>query len=199
MFTRVCKEFGRPPRLRTDHGGPFATNTVGRRAQLSAWWVRLGLRPECIEPGKPHQNGRHARRHRPLNADTTRPPGTHLRAQPQPFHRFRKACNHAPPHEALARRTPAVAYAPSPRKRPHQLPPLEAPDRFEVRYVSANGGIRWHQQGGNVAPVCVGAEVGLEDMDDGVWNVSCGPLNLGRRLARHLRIADASGSLTRRR
>jgi hypothetical protein len=26
---------------------------------------------------------------------------------------------------------------------PDRLPPLEYPDRFEVRYVSANGGIRW--------------------------------------------------------
>jgi len=27
---------------------------------LSAWWVRLGILPELIEPGHPEQNGRHA-------------------------------------------------------------------------------------------------------------------------------------------
>jgi hypothetical protein len=27
---------------------------------------------------------------------------------------------------------------------PAKLPALEYPDRFEVRYVSANGGIRWN-------------------------------------------------------
>ena len=38
--------------------------------------------------------------------------------------------------------TPAAFYESSPRKMPNKLPPLEYPDRFEVRYVSANGGTR---------------------------------------------------------
>ena len=37
-----------------------------------------------------------------------------------------------------------LRYEPSPREMPNKLPPLEYPDRFEVRYVSANGGIRWN-------------------------------------------------------
>jgi hypothetical protein len=36
---------------------------------------------------------------------------------------------------------------------PDRLPPLEYPDRFEVRYVSANGGIRWNSRWVNVSPV----------------------------------------------
>lgn len=46
------------------------------------------------------------------------------------------------------------------------------PDCFEVRYVSANGGIRWNKSWINVSIVCVGEYVGLEEIDDGVWNVS---------------------------
>jgi putative transposase len=199
VFTRVFKEFGLPQRIRTDNGVPFATNTLGRLSQLSAWWVRLGILPEFIEPGKPHQNGRHERMHRTLKADTTRPPGTNLRAQQQKFNLFREEFNHERPHEALDMRTPAAAYELSPRKMPHTLPPLEYPDRFEVRYVSANGGIRWHHQWVNVSHVCVGAYVGLEEIDDGVWNVYFGPLKLGRLLERYLRIEDAYGRLKRRR
>jgi putative transposase len=199
VFTRVFKEFGLPQRIRTDNGVPFATNTLGRLSQLSAWWVRLGILPEFIEPGKPHQNGRHERMHRTLKADTTRPPGTNLRAQQQKFNLFRDEFNHERPHEALDMRTPAASYEPSPRKMPHKLPPLEYPDRFEVRYVSANGGIRWHHQWVNVSHVCVGAYVGLEEIDDGVWNVYFGPLKLGRLLERHMRIEDAYGRLKRRR
>ena len=75
VFTRVFKEFGLPKRIRTDNGVPFATNTLARLSQLSAWWVRLGILPEFIEPGKPQQNGRHERMHRTLKAETTRPPG----------------------------------------------------------------------------------------------------------------------------
>ena len=82
---------------------------------------------------------------------------------------------------------------------PHKLPPLEYPDRFEVLYVSAHGGIRWNRQGVNVSITCAGEDIGLEEIDDGVWNVDFGPLTLGRLLARHLRIEDAYGRLTRHR
>jgi putative transposase len=40
VFTRVFKEFGLPQRIRTDNGVPFATNTLARLSQWSAWWVR---------------------------------------------------------------------------------------------------------------------------------------------------------------
>jgi transposase InsO family protein len=199
VFTRVFKEFGLPQRIRTDHGVPCATTTRGRLSPRSARWVRLGLLPECIEPGKPHQNGRHERRHRTLKADTTRPPGANLRAQQQQFTHFRAAFTHERPHEALDMRTPAACDDPSPRKMPPKLPPRESPDRFAVRDVSATGGSRWNRHWVNVSHVCAGAYVGLEDIDDGVWNVYFGPLKLGRLLERHLRIEDAYGRLTRRR
>jgi putative transposase len=68
VFTRLFREYGLPRRIRTDNGVPFATNTLARLSQLSAWWVRLGIFPEFIEPGKPQQNGRHERMHRTLKA-----------------------------------------------------------------------------------------------------------------------------------
>ena len=199
MFTRVCKAFGLPQRIRTDNGVPFATNTLARLSQLSAWWVRLGIVPEFIEPGKPPQNGRHERMHRTLKAETTRPPGATLRAQQRKFNFFREEFNHERPHEALDRRTPAAYDEPSPREMPNTRPPLEYPDRFEVRDVSANGGIRWNSQWVNVSITCAGEYVGLEDIDDGVWNVDFGPLKLGRLLERHMRIEDAYGRLKRHR
>src|SRR5216684_3633849 len=55
----------------------------------------------------------------------------------------RQEFNHERPHEALDEDTRAASYTPSPRPLPDRLPPLEYPDRFEVRYVSANGCIRW--------------------------------------------------------
>jgi putative transposase len=199
VFPRVFKECGLPQRIRTDNGVPFATTTLGRLSQLSAWWVRLGILPEVIDPGQPPQNGRHERLPRTLKADTTRPPGATRRAPQRKFNHVRAAFNHERPHEALDRRTPAACDEPSPRKMPHTLPPLEYPDRFAVRYVSAHGGIRWTHQWGNVSHVCVGAYVGLEEIDDGVWNVYFGPLKLGRLLERHMRIEDAYGKLKRHR
>ena len=85
----------------------------------------------------------------------------------------------------------------SPEFPPNKLPPLEYPDRFEVRYVSANGGIRWNSQWVNVSITCAGEYVGLEEIDDGVWNVYFGPLKLGRLLEKHMRIEDEYGRLKR--
>jgi transposase InsO family protein len=199
VFTRVFKEFGLPRRIRTDNGVPFPTNTLARLSRLSAWWVRLGVLPELIEPGKPQQNGRHERMHRTLKAETTRPPAATLRAQQRKFNAFRQQFNHERPHQALDQQTPASQYRPSTREMPERLPPLEYPDRFEVRYVSANGGIRWRSDWVNVSIVCAGEYVGLEEIDEGVWNVYFGPLKLGRLLERHMRIEDAYGRLRRRR
>jgi putative transposase len=199
VFTRLFKQYGLPLRIRTDNGVPFATNTLARLSSLSAWWVRLGVMPELIEPGKPQQNGRHERMHRTLKAETTRPAAATLRAQQRKFNRFRQEFNTERPHEALEMRTPAACYQPSSRPMPDRLPPLVYPDRFEVRYVSYNGGIRWNRDWVNVSIVCAGEYVGLEEIDDGVWNVYFGALKLGRLLERHMRIEDAYGRLKRHR
>src|SRR6266403_4578472 len=198
IFTRLFHEYGLPTRIRTDNGVPFATTALGRLSTLSAWWVRLGIRPELIEPAHPEQNGRHERMHRTLKAETTRPAAGSLAAQQRRFNIFREEFNHERPHEALDQETPAACYAPSPRPMPDRLPPLEYPDRFEVRYVSANGGIRWSSRWVNVSTVCIGEYVGLEEIDDGIWNVYFGPLRLGRLSERHMRIEDEYGRLYRR-
>ena len=197
VFTRLFKEFGLPRRIRTDNGVPFATNTLARLSSLSAWWVRLGVLPELIEPGKPQQNGRHERMHRTLKAETTRPPANTCRGQQRKFDRFLHEFNFERPHEALDMQTPASLYEPSLRPMPDKIPPLEYPDRFEVRYVSANGGIRWNKDWVNVSITCVGEYVGLEEIDDGIWNVYFGALKLGRLHERHMRIEDAYGRLKR--
>jgi putative transposase len=198
VFTRLFKEYGLPQRIRTDNGVPFATNTLARLSSLSAWWVRLGILPEFIEPGKPQQNGRHERMHRTLKAETTRPPAASLAAQQRRFNVFREEFNNERPHEALDMQTPATLYRPSIREMPEKLPLFEYPDRFEVRYVSANGGIRWGRDWINVSTVCIGEYVGLEEIDDGIWNVYFGPLKLGRLNERHMRIEDQYGRLKRK-
>ena len=65
------------------------------------------------------------------------------------------------------------------------------------RYVSAHGGIRWQHDWVNVSTVCAGDYIGMEEIDDGVWNVYFGPLKLGRFLECHPRIEDAYGRLLR--
>jgi transposase InsO family protein len=199
VFTRLFKEYGLPTRIRTDNGVPFATTTLARLSALSAWWVRLGVMPELIEPGKPQQNGSHERMHRTLKDETTRPPAGNLSAQQRKFNHFREEFNHERPHEALDQQTPASQYQPSSREMPNKIPPLEYPNRFEVRYVSANGGIRWNKHFVCVSSVCIGEHVGFEEIDNGIWNVYFGPLKLGRFDERNMRIEDQYGKLKRQR
>jgi len=198
VFTRLFKEYGLPRRIRTDNGVPFASATLGRLSRLSAWWVKLGVLPEFIEPGKPQQNGRHERMHRTLKDETTKPPAANSRAQQRKFNAFRREYNDERPHEALDMRTPAQLYQSSPRPMPDKLLPLEYPDRCEVRYVSANGGIRWRKQWVNVTSAVIGEYVGLEEIDDGLWDVYFGAMKLGRLHERHMQIEDHLGRLKRR-
>ena len=198
MFSRLFKALGLPPRLRPDHGVPLATTPLARRSPLSAWWVRLGLLPEVIEPGQPQPHGRPDRLPRTLNAATTRPPAATQRAQPRTFDRFRQACNCERPHAARDLPPPAASDEPSPRALPNKLPPLADPDRLEGRAVRATGGLRWHHQGGNVSTTCAGEDVGLEEIDTGVWHGDVGPLKRGRLLERDRRLEDADGRRKRR-
>ncbi len=46
--------------------------------------------------------------------------------------------------------------------------------------MSANGGIRWQARWVNVSHVLGGEYVGLEEIDDGEWDLYFGPLKLGR-------------------
>jgi len=199
VFRRLFQEFGLPELIRTDNGVPFATCALARLSQLSVWWIRLGIYPELIQPSHPEQNGRHERMHRTLKAETTRPAAGHRSSQQRRFNVFRDEFNQHRPHEALGQDTPASRYRPSPRSFPAKLPSLDYPSHYETRLVSRNGGIRWSSQWVNVSHVLGGEYVGLEEIDDGIWDVYFGRLNLGRFHERTLRIVDALGRSERRR
>ena len=54
-LTAVFREYGLPERLRSDNGSPFASAGAGRISRLSAWWLRLGIGLERIDPGRPQR------------------------------------------------------------------------------------------------------------------------------------------------
>lgn len=197
VFRRLFKAYGLPRAIKSDNGVPFATNTLGRLSRLSAWWVRLGITPMLIEPGKPQQNGRHERMHRTLKYEATIPPSANQRTQQRRFNIFRREFNEIRPHEALGQDCPASLYRPSERQMPDRLEPLEYPAHFEVRYVSANGGMRWKRRWVNVSQTCVGEYIGLEEIDVGTWNVYFGSFKIGRFHEKHMRIEDQYGRLKR--
>jgi len=198
VFLRLFREYGLPRIIRTDNGVPFATTALGRLSRLSVWWIRLGIYPELIEPAHPEQNGRHERMHRTLKAEATRPPRANLAAQQRRFNAFTTEYNEQRPHEAIGQRAPAALYRRSPRRVLDRLQPIEYPAHYEARLVSRNGGIRWNSHWVNVSHVLSGEHVGLEPIDDGLWDVYFGPLRLGRLHERQLAIEDSLGRKQRR-
>lgn len=179
-FICLFRQYGLPERIRSDNGVPFASTARGGLSRLSLWWIKLGILPERIEPGKPQQNGRHERMHLTLKEAATRPPSANMKAQQQRFDAFRAEYNEQRPHEALGQKTPASHYSKSHRPYPEHLPELHYPDYFEVRKVSSNGVVYWHNKMVYVSNLLKGELVGLEQIDDGIWQVYFGPVTLGR-------------------
>jgi putative transposase len=114
------QEFGLPDAIRSDNGPPFASTGAGGLTRLSAWWLKLGLRLERIEPGKPQQNGRLERVHRTLE-EVVGSPAKNASAQQRPLDHLRHDYNDVRPHEALGMRVPADAYQRSKRRYPCKL------------------------------------------------------------------------------
>jgi len=171
VFTRVFQEHGLPDRIRTDNGTPVASTALNRLSALSVWWMKLGIRPELIEPASPQQNARHERMHRTLKAGATRPPKATLRAQQRRFNTFCLEYNTERPHEALHGKPPAAVYRPSRRVFPARIPGPEYPSHYGTRYVSTNGGVRFHRRYVTLAPALIGEHVGFEEVADGRWAV----------------------------
>jgi len=198
-FTRLFREYGLPQVIRSDNGAPFASTAIGRLSRLSVWWIKLGIFPELTEPASPQQNGRHERMHKTLKQATTHPPAANFLAQQDLFDSFREEFNNVRPHEALDQETPASQYISSSRPFPKRLPKMEYPAHYERRLVSHNGGIRWHHRWVNVSKVLMEEHLGLEEVDDGIWNVYFGPMQLGQFDERSNVIEDALGHKDRHR
>lgn len=198
-FERVFREYGLPERIRTDNGAPFASNGLARLTRLSVWFVKLGIWPELTEPAHPEQNGTHERMHRTLKDETTRPPGANLKSQQRKFDRFVREFNEDRPHEGIGMKRPAELYEASSRPYPHRIPAVEYPGHYEVRRVSANGGVRWKKGWLNISHPLIGEDIGMEEIEDGVWDVCFSFLVLGRFHERDGKIYGAFYTHRRRR
>lgn len=168
-FEWVFREYGLPAAIRSDNGAPFASLAVGGISQLSKWWIRLGIKPERIRPGKPAQNGRHERMHRTLKQDVA--PQANVNQQQRCYDAYREEYNCQRSHEALNRRTPASVYQSSPRPYPAKLPEIEYGSGVTVRQVRHNGEIKWGGELIYVSEVLAKEPIGLTPIDDGTWDL----------------------------
>jgi hypothetical protein len=141
--------------------------------------MKLGIRPERIDRGKPQQNGRHERMHRTLKQETAEPPRKTLRRQQEAFDQFRQEYNHDRPHEGIEMKTPGDLYGPSCRRYPEVLrAPEYSADRI-VRTVGSCGRIRWCGERVFITKVLSNDPIGLEGVKDGVWKLWLGAYPIG--------------------
>ncbi len=187
VFRRTFREYGMPRRIRTDNGVPFASTATAGLSRLSIWWIRLGILPERIEPGKPQQNGSHERMHQTLKSAATRPPSRTLRAQQRRFNQFQREYNNERPHESLGQETPDSQYEVSPRPYPEKLPEIVYPSYYAVCRVNKSGLLYWQGLRIYVGNVLEGQEVGFCQVADGIWQGYFGPIQLGQVNLRDVR------------
>ncbi len=171
IFEAAFREHGLPQAMRSDNGAPFASRAVAGLSRLSVWWMKLGIRPERIEPGHPEQNGAHERMHRTLAEETAAPPAYDARGQQRAFDRFRRMYNEERPHLALAMSTPSEVYEPSPRAYPARVPEPEYGSAMKVRRVHEHGQFWWNAERVFISEVLWGERIGLLPVDDRYYRV----------------------------
>lgn len=179
VFDAVFREYGLPRVIRSDNGVPFASRGLGGISRLSAWWLKLGIVPERIEPGHPEQNGRHERLHRTLKKETARPSAPTLLQQQERFDAFRVQYNQERPHEAIDLKRPAELYCSSTRPYDGTTPEPSYPLHDLVRRVAHGGSLLLHRTRFQLGRALDGELVGLRELDDGRWLVSFTHVDLG--------------------
>lgn len=167
VFERLFRDHGLPHAMRCDNGPPFGSEGAGGLTRLSAWWLKLGVRPHFIRPASPQDNGRHERMHRDLKAQTSRPASATLGAQQARFDQFRRHYNEERPHEAIDQVTPASLWRPSRRPMPERFQEVWYDANHDTRRVLASGDIKWRQDRVFIGEALAGELVGVVDGDDG--------------------------------
>jgi putative transposase len=184
VLRALFREVGLPEAIRTDNGAPFASTALHGLSALNVWWMQLGIVHQRIPPASPQQNGTHERMHRELKRETTRPAAATRCAQQRRFDAFRQRYNEDRPHEALGDQTPASQWQPSPRPYPEQRPQPAYPAALEIRRVSTAGMFHLHGRAFFLSETLQGEDIGLEEIQDGIWNIVYYRTLLGR-LDRH--------------
>jgi hypothetical protein len=116
--------------------------------------------------------------HLTLKQETTRPPRENLIGQQEEFDKFIKIYNYERPHEGIANKYPSEIYKESPRvyKEPE---PLSYPLHDQTITVTQCGRVCAKGLKVSLSRAFAGQDVGIKEMEDGIWVVSFLGYDLG--------------------
>lgn len=178
-FERIFSFYGLPRVIRVDNGAPFGACGALGLTRLSAWWLKLGIRVEFIEPGHPEQNGAHEQVHRVYKAETLQPAARTVKGQHRRSQKWKEEYNRERPHAGIGMRPPAQIYRKSTRKLPKQRKPWTYPKTWSTRLVKGQGMISWKGRGRFIGEAFERERIGLIRSGPSAWKVYFGPHLIG--------------------
>ena len=121
-FLATAADYGLPASTLTDNGMVYTTRLAGGRGGRNAFEHQLhalGITQKNGSPSHPQTQGKIERFHQTLKRWLNGQPRAHtLKDLNEQLDKFRQIYNHERPHRALGRRTPAAAYAATPKAAP---------------------------------------------------------------------------------
>jgi transposase InsO family protein len=131
-FLSLVEQHGAPASTLTDNARIYTARFGGGRNAFEYLLPILGVRQKNGSPGHPQTQGKIERFHQTLKRWlAARPPVSTVAQLQQQLDQFQEHYNHQRPHRALARRTPAQAYAVTPKALPAESRPT---GHYRIRF-----------------------------------------------------------------
>jgi transposase InsO family protein len=172
-LSRTFERYGMPQEILIDNGPPWGKDFEHRHTKLTAWLMRLGIKPIHGRPYHPQTRGKNERFNGTLAREGIG--DRHFRNLAEAQRRFdawRHIYNYERPHQGIGDEPPASRFRSSTRRFPAKLPPIAYGPDCLVRRVQDDGRISWGNRNIFVSSAFAGEPIGLRPTGrDGIFDV----------------------------
>jgi len=172
-FLSLFREHGLPRAVLCDNGSPWGFTSVFGYTKFEVFMMDRGVLPLHGKPLHPQTQGKEERFHRTLKNELLKRVALrdlpHAQAE---FDAFRKMYNEERPHCSLGYAVPADRYKNSERIMPENIPEWEYPSGCDIKWVRANGCLRFKHKDLFLSEAFYGLNVALmEAQEDGFLDI----------------------------
>lgn len=169
------RTYGLPDAILCDNGSPWGSDSNYQWTSLGVWLCDLGVDVIHSRPFHPQTAGKEERFHLTLDWEviSTKNKWPNLGSVQTAYDSWRMVYNYERPHDSLDLDVPADHYQPSARPLPEKIPPVEYPEEYTVRKVSASAHISYKARKIRVGRAFIGQLVGIRaTTTDGVFDIN---------------------------